>query len=113
MGEGGSDAGAATGGDISAELPRCGHCSRPFRKERLAKHEETCKKKTKAVGECFAWRDEERRGGKDTTCDMLAWLLEDVRSVAEYARACLCCRDELCNQCTYYIFSDSFLFSFT
>jgi len=45
----------AGGGEVGnareENMKPCQFCRRPFRKERLAKHEEACKKKTKAIGQ--------------------------------------------------------------
>ncbi len=44
---GGGEAGNAREGNMKP----CEFCRRPFRKERLAKHEEACRKKAKAIGQ--------------------------------------------------------------
>lgn len=49
----GGEAGGVGGGGSDAQkesMQTCQFCRRPFRKERLAKHEEACKKKAKAIG---------------------------------------------------------------
>lgn len=45
--EGGNSGG---GGETTGTMAKCEHCGRPFRKERVGKHEDACKKKMKAIG---------------------------------------------------------------
>lgn len=44
LGEGGD------GGRAAAAMVKCEHCGRPFKKERVAKHESACRKHNKAIG---------------------------------------------------------------
>lgn len=47
--EAGGGGGDGKGGG-AAQTVRCEHCGRPFRKERVAKHQDGCKKKLRAIG---------------------------------------------------------------
>lgn len=40
------------GGAQKDNMKPCQVCRRPFRKERVTKHEEACRKKAKAIGRC-------------------------------------------------------------
>lgn len=44
------EVGDGGGGAEKENMKPCRFCRRPFRKERIAKHEEACKKKAKAIG---------------------------------------------------------------
>lgn len=50
-GEAGGE-GDGGGGAMKESMKPCQFCRRPFRKERIAKHEDACKKMAKAIGKC-------------------------------------------------------------
>lgn len=54
-GAGGETGGGGEGGGGAQKenMKPCQFCRRPFRKERIAKHEGACKKQTKAIGACW------------------------------------------------------------
>lgn len=65
-GDNAEGAGGEGGGGGSARkenMKPCQFCRRPFRKERIAKHEEACKKKAKAIGKSAGFRRTAGQGG--------------------------------------------------